>query len=155
MGDWKHSTRECTLEGLPGDMTAAVKKHVEQYNLGAILSEPLMCVETSSDKIEKSLLDGGDKTVITGAIVTPRWLLWAIRGDRSGMTVMSARLGDIVVQDYATTQFARMVPDSGIEVSGSFTDVAERGSAFIGLEEGAVSKKFKETIIKAMEEAKK
>ncbi len=67
---------------------------------------------------------------------------------------MSARLADIVVQDYAATQFAKMVPDSGIEVSGSFTDVAERGSAFIGLHDGPVSQKFRDLLIQSVNAAK-
>jgi hypothetical protein len=59
------------------------------------------------------------------------------------------------VRDYAQTQFAKMIPDTGIEVSGRFTTVSENGSAFIGLDEGPTGRKFKEVVIKAAQEAKK
>jgi hypothetical protein len=61
----------------------------------------------------------------------------------------------VTVQDYAQTQFANMIPDSGIEVSGVFTDASENASAFIGLGEGVAGEKFKEVLINAAAEAKK
>jgi hypothetical protein len=59
------------------------------------------------------------------------------------------------VQDYAQTTFAKLITDSGIEVSGMFTNASERASAFIGLGEGVAGNKFKETLIKAAANAKK
>jgi hypothetical protein len=155
MGDWRRSTCECSFEDLQPEMVAAVNKHIEQYNLGGIVSGAVICIETSSDKIKKGMFGGGYKTVLTGVILTPSWLIWAISGDRMGSTVMSARLADLVVQDYATTQFAKMIPDEGLEISGSFTNFPEKGSAFVGLDEGATSRKFKEVVIKAVQDAKK
>lgn len=154
MGDWNRSTRECPIESLSPEMASAIHKHVEQYNLGPILSEALLCVETRSDRIRKGLFGGGE-VVMTGAVVTPAWLIWAISGAKAGATVMSARLAEVVIQDYAMTQMGRMVPDTGVEVSGSFTDVHERASAFIGLDDGSAGRKFKEVVLKALQEAKK
>ena len=48
-----------------------------------------------------------------------------------------------------------MVPDSGIQLNGKFTDMPENASAFIGLEENAVGKKFRERVIAAVQQAKK
>jgi hypothetical protein len=48
-----------------------------------------------------------------------------------------------------------MIPDSGIEVSGRFTDAAEHASAFLGLEDNVAGKKFKETVIEAVQNLKK
>ena len=42
MSEWKRSTREVPFEGLMPEMVAEVKKHVELYNLGPILSDALM-----------------------------------------------------------------------------------------------------------------
>jgi hypothetical protein len=61
----------------------------------------------------------------------------------------------VTVQDYAQTPFAKMVPDSGIEVSGMFTDASEAASAFIGLEENAAGQKFRQVLIHAAADAKK
>lgn len=90
-----------------------------------------------------------------GAVITSRWLIWVIHGTKTPASAMSALLTDVVIQDYSDTQFAKLVPDSGIQVSGKFTDVTENASAFIGLEVNDAGRKFKETVIKAVQDAKK
>jgi hypothetical protein len=154
MSDWKRSTQEVSFGGLRPELIAAIESHIEQYNLVDILSDALMCTQTDSEKIKKGLFGGGE-IVYTGAIVTPRWLIWATSGTKVGTSVLSALLMDIVVQDYATSSFARMVPDTGLNVSGKCTDVSENGTAFIGLDDGEAAGRFKETVIAAVQSAKK
>jgi len=154
MSDWKRRTQEVSFENLMPEMIATIKKHVEQYNLGPVLSDVLMCIQTDSEKARKGLF-GSAETVYTGAVVTPRWLVWAHNGTKMKTVVISAQLNDIVVQDYAQTQFAKMIADSGINVSGKFTNVSENITAFIGVDESAAGNKFKETVIKAVQDAKK
>jgi len=60
-----------------------------------------------------------------------------------------------MVQDHAATQFAKMVPDTGLEVSGSFTDVPRRGAAFIWLGAELVSQESKQTVIEAVQAVKR
>ncbi|HET9912497.1 MAG TPA: hypothetical protein VFQ13_11440 [Anaerolineales bacterium] len=48
-----------------------------------------------------------------------------------------------------------MVPDSGAQVSGTFSDASESADAFIGLDEGPTGRKFKEILIQAAQDAKK
>lgn len=91
----------------------------------------------------------------TGAVITPRWLVWATSGTETETTVLSAQLIDVVVEDYAQTEFAKMIPDSGMNVSGKFTNVSENSTAFIGLDENDTGNKFKETVIKAVQDSKK
>lgn len=154
MSDWKRTTREVSFEALMPEMVIIIEKHIEQYNLGPILSDRLMCVQTESEKTKKGLF-GGAETVYTGAVVTPRWLVWATNGTKMTTVVFSAQLSDLVVQDYAETQFAKMIPDSGINVTGKFTDISENISAFLGLDDGPAGIEFKETVIKAVQDAKK
>ena len=154
MSEWKRITKEIPFESLPSQMVSAINHHIEQHNLGLILSDVLMCIQTDSEKVKKGLF-GGTERVQVGAVVTPRWLLWVIHGPKTQAAVLSAQLINITVQDYAQTSFAKMVPDSGIEVSGMFTDVSENTSAFIGLEGNAVGNKFKGIVIKAVQDAKK
>jgi hypothetical protein len=154
MSDWKRTTKEMTIDGLRPELIAAIRIHVEKYNLGDILSNALMCVQTDSEKVKKGLL-GGAEIVFTGVVITPRWLVWATSGTKAKTAVLSALLSDVVVQDYAISSFAKMIPDTGLNVSGKFTDVAENGSAFIGLDDGIAAGKFMETVIKAVQEAKK
>lgn len=153
MSDWKRSTREAAFEQFSDDIKAEIHRHIELYNLGNILSEVLMCIETDSEKPRKGLF-GSAEIVRQCAIATPRWLVWAIR-DKKSPTVLSALLKDVVIQDYAETSLVKMIPDCGIQVTGKFTDVSENASAFLGLEENAAGKKFKEVVIRAVQDAKK
>jgi hypothetical protein len=154
MSEWKRSTREVSLEDLPSDVAFAVQQHVEQYNLGPILSDALMCIQTDSEKAKKGLF-GKTEIVQMVAIVTPRWLVWSIDQPNKQPAVLSAQLIHVTVRDYSQTQFAKMVPDSGVEVSGMFTDASESASAFIGLDEGTTGQRFRQILIKAAAAAKK
>lgn len=154
MSDWKRSTHEVTFDQLPSDIKTAIQKHIELYNLGDILSDALICIQTDSEKAKKGLFDSAE-VAHQGVVLTPRWLLWVVSGTKTPAAALSALLSDIVVQDYANTTFAKMIPDSGIEVRGRFSDVAENASAFIGLEDNAVGNKFVKTVIEAVQNAKK
>ena len=154
MSNWKRTTKEVPFEGLPPEMVSAIQKHIEQYHLGPILSDALMCIQTDSEKWKKGLF-GGMETARMGIVVTPRWLIWAVNGTKTQTTALSAQLIHVTVQDYAQTQFAKLIPDSGIEVSGMFTDASENASAFIGLDEGVAAQKFREIVIRAAADAKK
>jgi hypothetical protein len=154
MPDWKRITKEIAFESLPSQMVSAINHHIEQYSLGPILSDVLMCIQTDSEKMKKGLF-GGTEIVQVGAAVTPRWLVWAVHGTKTQTVVLSAQLTNITAQDYAQTSFAKMVPDSGIEVGGLFTANSASASAFIGLDESGTANKFKEIIMKAAQDAKK
>jgi hypothetical protein len=154
MSDWKRTTKEVPFDGLMPEMVTEIKKYIELYNLGPILSDALMCVQTDSEKPKKGLF-GSAETIHQGAVVTPRWLVWVVTGTKTSTAVLSAQLKDVVVQDYAKSQMAKLVPDTGIEVTGRLTDVSENSSAFIGLDESVAGKKFKETVIQAAQDVKK
>ena len=154
MSDWKRKTQDVSFENLMPETIAAINKHIEQYNLGPILSGALMCIQTDSEKIRKGIF-GNAETMQTGAIVTPHWLIWATGSTKMKITILCAQLKDVVVQDYAQTSFMKMIPDSGINVTGQFTDMPENISAFIGLEDNTAGNKFIETVIRAVQAAKK
>lgn len=154
MSDWKRRTREIPFESLPSQIVSAINHHVERHNLGPILSDVLMCVQTDSEKVKKGLF-GRAEIVHVGAVVTPRWLVWAIDGTKLQMAVFSTQLHNITVQDYAQTPFAKVIPDTGIEVRGLFTAASESASAFLSLDESPAGRKFRETVIKAAQDAKK
>ena len=97
----------------------------------------------------------------TDVVLTPRWLLWAIRDGKGAVSVISARLADIVATDFSKGRMAQFVQDSGLEVTGEFTGLAHglpsegRGSVFIGLGAEPAAKSFQEALFKAVQEAKK
>jgi hypothetical protein len=154
MSDWKRRTKEVSFEILSTEMADAIQRHIERYNLGPILADALMCVQTDSEKTKKGIF-GKPETVKMAAIVTPRWLVWAVEQPNAPATALSAQLSHVTVQDYAQTQFAKLVPDYGIEVSGMLTDASESASAFIGLEESDAGNRFKAIVISAAQQAKK
>jgi hypothetical protein len=150
MGDYTRTTRECTLDSLRPDLSAEIRAHVEKYNLGDILSGAVMCIETTSVKAKKGLF-GKEESSYTGAVLTKGWLLWTTITPKGPAGVLSARLNQITVQDYAKSNFAKMIPDTGLNVNGLYTDTKEAGSAFIGLEENAAGRKFMEAVIAAVQ----
>jgi hypothetical protein len=150
MGDYTRTTRECTLDSMRPEIASAIRAHVEKYNLGEILSKPVMCIETTSVKAKKGLF-GKAETIYTGAVLTSGWLVWASGADSASIGVLSARLNQITVQDYAKSDFAKLVADTGINVNGLYTAAREPASAFIGLEENAEGRKFKEAVIAAVQ----
>ena len=154
MSDWSRKTREIPLESLPSAMGAAINLHIEQHNRGPILSNALKCIQTDSEKVKKSFFEGAEVTQV-GAILTPRWLIWAIQGTKTPSTGLSAQLSNITVQDYSQTPFAKLIPDSGLEVNGLFTDASESSSAFIGLGEGIAANEFKEIVVRVAQDARK
>jgi hypothetical protein len=154
MSDWKRRTKEVPLEDLPSEMASVFYRYIEKHNLGPILSDALMCIQTDSEKTKTGWM-GSQETVRMAAIVTPRWLVWSVEQPKSPALALSAQLIDITVQDYAQTAFAAMVPDSGVQVSGVFTDARDGASAFIGLDQSEAGQKFRQTLIQAAVDAKK
>jgi hypothetical protein len=152
MGDYKRTTRECTLETLRPELSAAIRTHVEKHNLGDILSGAVACIETTSEKSRKGLF-GSAEIIYQGAVLTKGWLVWASGGTKAAMGVLSARLNQLTVQDYAKSDFAKLIPDTGVQVTGLQTGTSEAGSAFIGLEENAAGRKFREALITAVQGA--
>lgn len=153
MFDWKRSTREAAFEQFSEDVKAQIQEYIKLYNLRDILSDAPICIETHSEKGRQGFFRSAE-TIRHYAIATPRWLVWAIR-EKESPVVLSALLNDVVIQDYADTPFVKLVPDCGIQVTGKFTDVAENASAFLGLEENTAGNKFKEVVIRAVQDAKK
>jgi hypothetical protein len=154
MSEWKRTTKEVTLESLPVEMASAMQRHIEQHNLGALLADALMVIQTDSQKTKTGLF-GGAGTVQMAAVITPRWLIWSVAEPKTDAAVLSAQLIDVTVQDYAQTALAERVPDSGIQVNGIFTGAGESASAFIGLDEEAAGNKFKKIVIQTAADAKK
>jgi hypothetical protein len=160
MGDWNRSTRDSSFDSFPPGMRAAIKSHVEQYNLGPILSDALLSIETRSEKIRKGLF-GKAQTVLTAVVLTPRWLVWAIQDGTDQPAAVSARLADIVVTDFSKSGMAQFVQDTGLEVTGEFTGSAhglpseQRGSIFIGLGREPAAQKFQNALIAAVQDVKK
>jgi hypothetical protein len=64
-------------------------------------------------------------------------------------------LSDIVVTDYEKSPFYSKIPDTGVQVTGRFTDTSESSTSFIGLGKDAAGEKFKSMLIGAVQNSKK
>ena len=156
MGDYNRSTRETTLQDLPPEISQALNKHLELYNLGDILAEPLMCVESVSEKIKKGLFSGpGAKMTKAYLIVTSRWLVEILKFDGKPAFARSVQLQGITVSDYEKSPFYAKIQDHGVEVTGMFTGTSEATTSFIGLGKDSAGEKFKKVLIEAVQDAKK
>ena len=150
MGDYLRTTRECTLDDLQPLLVAAIRGHIEKYELGDVEESTLMCCETTSTKKKKGLFGGKAEVILTGVVITPQWLIWATGKENEPPGVLSARLDDIRVQDYEQSEMYKMIQDTGLNIYGLRTAANGLGSVFIGLGPESAAQKFRTTLREAM-----
>lgn len=157
MGDYNRSTKEVAVQDISAEITQAIQKYIELHNLGNILDGVTHCIISTSEKQKKGLFGGGSgpKLLIQTAILTNRWLILADRVDQNALYIKSMQLRDITVEDYEKSSFYAMIPDTGMNVTGMFTDASEKGSIFLPLGKDPAGEKFKEALIKSVQDAKK
>jgi hypothetical protein len=153
MGEYLRSRRECTLDAMRPTTAAAIRSYIEKYELGDLAASALMSCETASTKQKKGLFGGKAEVILTGVLLTPKWLIWATGKENETPGVLSARLRDIQVQDYEKSSQYRLIPDSGIDISGLRTGTADPASAFIGLGPEPSAQKFRSMLKEAVEAA--
>jgi hypothetical protein len=76
----------------------------------------VICIQSDSEKVKKGLF-GSAENNRTAAFLTLRWLLWVVSANKTPATATSALLADVVIQDYATISFAKML---SVKSSGSW-----------------------------------
>jgi len=159
MGDYRRSTRECNFDQLRPEIVAAIRDHVQRYELGEVEHEALICAETINERTKKpGLFDkliGGDTDPVhyVGVVVTPRYLIWARSGAKYGVAVVSAHLRECEVLDYANTSQAQLVPDAGLEVTAMHTGATQRGQTFIGLGPEPAAQNLRQVLKQALQQA--
>lgn len=140
MGDYVRTTRECTLADMQPALAAAIRDHLAKYNLEALENSVLYGCETRSTAKKKGLFRRQVEVILSGVLLTPRWLLLATgkEGEAPGKEgeapgVLSARLEALRVQDYEQSSMYKLVADTGVNIFGVTTGTSEPGSVFIGL----------------------
>jgi hypothetical protein len=160
MGEWDRSTRKLTLEKVEPAFRTTIQEHLETYNLERILDDYLICIETISTKKKKKLWGGIPNQTTQVVFVTPRWLVIAPKGENDvSPGVLSIQLKDAIAKDYKDEPGYRLIPDSGLNVTGAFTGrigMYENVNitSFIALGEDAAAREFKEILLEAMQKAK-
>ena len=156
MGDYNRSTTEISFANISPDIMQAIKKYIELHNLGDILNGVTHCIVSTSEKVKKGLFSGpGPKLLVETVILTNRWLILADRVDQNAVFIKSMQLQDIVVEDYEKSLFYSKIPDTGLNITGRFTDASEQGMIFLPLGKDIAGDTFKEALIHAAQEAKK
>ena len=156
MGDYNRSTTEINFANISPDILQAIHKYIELHNLGDILNGVTHCIVSTSEKIKKGLFSGpGPKLLVETAILTNRWLILADRVDQNAVFIKSMQLRDITVEDYEKSLFYSKIPDTGLNITGRFTDASEQGMIFLPLGKDIAGDTFKEALIHAAQEAKK
>lgn len=155
MGDYNRSTKEIAFGEIPTNVTKSIQTYIEKHTLGDILANPVMCIVSTSEKIKKGLFGGsGPKLLIQTAILTERWLILADNVDQNALYIKSMQLREITVEDYEKSSFYKMIPDTGMNVNGRFTDASELGSIFLPLGKDEAGEKFKSVLIEKVQKAK-
>ncbi len=134
MGDYNRSTKEIPFEQISPDVMQTINKYIEMHTLGDIANVSF-CIVSTSEKLKKGLFSGaGPKLLVETVILTDRWLILADRVDQNAIFIKSMQLKDIVVEDYEKSLFHARIPDTGMNISGMFTDASEKGTIFFRLE---------------------
>jgi hypothetical protein len=161
MGDWNRTTRKITMDQIRPDMAQAIQTHLDSFNLGPILSDQLICVETTSTKKKKGLFGGGgDQQVISVDIVTPNWLMLVTRGDKSASAVAhTIQLKDSFITDYKDSPNYKLLQDTGLDITGIFTGIIGMNnepqvSMFIPLGEEPAAIEFKNILFEEFKKSR-
>jgi len=154
MPEWKRHTEEIRLENLHPDFMQVLNDHLKHYRLRNILDDVLMCVATDWERLRHGAF-GGPKIMCTVAMITPCWLICIFNRGDNEISVTSAQLKKIIVEDYAKSIFNMMIPGYGIHVDGKFTGSAKKCFMFLGLGGEPAGKKFQALVFEAVENAKK
>jgi len=150
MKAFTRSTHEGTIENMRPELSSAIRKHIEIYQLGDIESSFLICCETTSTSQKTGLFANGNETTITGMLVTPQLLVWT--NEKKGKPVVtSALLRNIDANDFENTAMYKVNPDSGMNITGRYTDVTKQGQSFIGLGSDPAGEKFRQVLQHAIQ----
>jgi hypothetical protein len=109
MGEYQRTTRECSLESMHPELAASIRAHIQKFELDDIEASTLMCCETISTRQVKRLFGSKEEVILTGVLLTQEWLVWATGRKNETPDVLSARLRDIRVQDYETSDMYKMI----------------------------------------------
>ena len=153
MNAYIRSTRECTFTDLRPKIVTAMRKHIEEYKLGDVESSLLICCETTSTIQKTGLFASGSEPTVTGTLVTAQLLVWTNGMKRNRPNVRSARLSNIDAQDFENSAMYHVNPDSGINITGRYTDATKQGQAFIGLGTDSAGEKFRQVLQHAIQKA--
>ena len=142
-------TKERTPDKLQPDLLAAIYTHLAAKGLEDEINNALMSIETASTKHVKKLLRQWTETDHSGVILTPKWLIYAIKTANEKLIVLSGRLANLNIEAYEKSPMHAIVPDTGLNISG-FNIGESQGIIFIGLGTEVAAQKFRDQLSKVV-----
>ncbi len=151
MSEYLRSTRHCTLENMQPVLASAIRSYIDKN--GLVLPASFPCYETTSTKQKKGLFGGKPETILTGVVLTAQSLIVATRKGSEAPAVLSIKLSDIRVQEYEKSDMYKLMPDTGLNLTGLPAGLDERGSLFIGLGSEPAAQEFRAALKAVVERA--
>lgn len=159
MSDYVRTTRSLSLHQIPQEVNDAIKDHIDMYNLGQILNDDTICIETVSQRKKKKKI-GGIKLamhVVSYVLLNATWLIYVVSNDGSRPVAMTVPLVDATVEDYSQSPLYKKMPDNGYWVHGKFTgrtggnmSFSDRQSIFVGLGQERAAEEFGRELLEAI-----
>jgi hypothetical protein len=146
-------TQECALTDLDKVLRDAITAHLAEYQIGDIESTIQMCCQTVSMQKKKSVFGGSEKAV-QAVVLTGDMLIWAEKISGKPVSAGSAQLKQIDMRDYEKTAMFAVIADSGVDITGRYTNSKQTGQLFIALDDGPAGKKFRELLREAIKNSK-
>jgi len=155
---YERSTRECDLRGMDAQLAAAIEDWARGRRQTGLLGDVVAGCETVSTLqgrrgLMLRLMKMPQRTRC-GAVLTQKWLVWAVAADERPPTVLGVRLGAVEITDYVSSPNYRVLPDNGLYVKGLIGPTMEPGTIFIGLAEDHDGRAFKERVLGAWKAAR-
>ena len=147
-------TRDCALTELDKSLSAAIQAHLSKFKLAVTPESVQMCCETESTQQKKSVFGGSEKA-IQAVILTDERIIWGERVHGKNNSAGSAQLNQIEMRDYEHTAMFNIIPDSGVNITGQYSDSSQTGQLFIALDSGPAGAKFRELLREAIKNSKK
>ena len=152
MSEYLRTTQECTLDTMRPELATAIQAQMEKLSIDAADHSAATCFETISTKQKKGVFQRKSQVIVTGILLTPKWLIWATGKENEQPGVLSADLNDIQIEDYEKSTMYKLAQDSGINILNIPTPTG-LGTVFIGLGPGSASQKFRTSLREAIQKA--
>ncbi|MFK7800887.1 MAG: hypothetical protein AB8G95_04590 [Anaerolineae bacterium] len=149
MNNYKRVTRECTLDDIEDELSLAIRASLEAKGLEGVEHNSIICIETTSTRQQKKLLRLYTETILSGVLLTPEWLIYAVGKANEWPEVLSTRLTNLRVEAYEKSNMHAVIPDTGLNIYG-IQSGSEIGTIFIGLGTEPAAQRFRNEIDKAL-----
>ena len=99
MSEYQRVTRQTTLDEIHPKLGETLRAYIEKYELEDEIASTLVICETISTKEKRGLFGRKVETMLSGVILTPKWLIYAGGNEADTIGALSAKLADLRVED--------------------------------------------------------